>query len=177
MGKCDKRVTLIVKLVLLILLILVLFFCIIDTYYKKSNINKITEFSLYAALAVLTAVIFKCIYSNHKKRSTTLLVSIGLAFTFTLCVYLANNLFHYMFMNKVVFADSNPIMPYSYFLKEDIMSTVGIGIFRYALAFIAMCAINLLVIVWFEKILPCIKKYALKIILIKSQDENNEDDV
>ena len=119
------------------------------------------ERATYIVFAVLIGTIYKYIYDVLRKYPSKILVSIGLALVFTAGVFFANNYFHYLHRNAVVF-NWRYYVPYSYFLKYDLQYKVGYGEYRYILIFLAMCLANLAVIVYFKRISPVLKKWIQK---------------
>lgn len=139
-----------------------LLFCFLRTMLIDGSMWRdlwtIGEKVLYIVFAILVGTIYKYLYDILKGVSSKVFVSLGLAIAFTICVFFANNYFHYLEWNSEVF-NLNYHIPYNQFVKHDIIYTYGYGEFRYIFAFLAMCSVNLLIIVWFKRTSPMLKKW------------------
>ncbi len=116
------------------------------------------ENALYIVFALLVGTIYKYIYDKLKRLPSKIIISLGLSLVFMVCVFFTNNYFHYLHLNGVVFGWTDPIVPYSYFLKYDLNYKIGYGEYRYILVFVAMCLANLAIIVYFRRVVPFAKK-------------------
>jgi len=120
------------------------------------------EKALYSVFALLIGTIYKYLYDVLKKYPAKIIVSMGLAATFTVGVFLANNYFHYLHWNAIIF-NWRYDFPYSHFVKYDLQYKVGYGEFRYIVVFLAMCLANLAIVVYFKRISPVLKKWIQKV--------------
>lgn len=120
------------------------------------------EKAMYVVFALLIGTIYKYLYDVLKKYPAKIIVSMGLSAAFTVGVFLANNYFHYLHWNSIIF-DWRYEFPYSHFVKYDLQYKVGYGEYRYILVFLAMCLANLAIIVYFKRISPILKKWIQKV--------------
>lgn len=120
------------------------------------------EKALYIVFALLIGTIYKYLYDVLKKYPAKIIVSMGLAATFTVGVFLANNYFHYLHWNAIIF-NWRYDFPYSHFVKYDLQYKVGYGEFRYIVVFLAMCLANFAIVVYFKRISPVLKKWIQKV--------------
>lgn len=116
------------------------------------------ERTLYVTFALLVGTIYKYLYDALKRIPSKVFVSLGLSAVFTVCVFFANNYFHYLEWNSVIF-NWRYHFPYSQFLEYDITYTYGYGEYRYILIFLAMCAANLAIVAYFKWVTPVMKKW------------------
>lgn len=159
MKKIIKRIVVIGILSLLTGLI----FCylrnlLIKDYIFWQDTWTFAERALYVVFAVLVGTIYKYLYDVLKKIPSKVFVSLGLSAVYTACVFFANNYFHYLVWNSVIF-NWRYHFSYSQFLKYDITYTYGNGEYRYILIFTAMCVANLAIILYFKWLSPMLKDW------------------
>lgn len=162
-GKMKKKIikrTIVIGLLVILtgLLFYKMHAMLITVSFYGWDVWNFIERATYIVFAVLIGTIYKYIYDVLKKHPSKILVSVGLALVFTAGVFFANNYFHYLHRNAVIFNWSFYV-PYSYFLKYDLSYKIGYGEYRYILVFLAMCLANLAIILYFKWLSPMLKDW------------------
>lgn len=96
------------------------------------------EFVCYGLLAVSFCTIYHRI-PTKEAFTTSLWAALGLAIVFTVCVFLLNNWWRYLYKNETLYWGylNDRYWTYREILESDLKYNIGIGRFRYLLVFLA----------------------------------------